>query len=95
MSFSIARIRLAFGVTAAFRAIEIADRVSANFGNAVLHAVAFTLSSSNRTLHHYVGSLRQGTSVFRKFPEQSGASLFCSANGRRRPSTILWLRRKA
>src|SRR4030095_4364072 len=33
-------------------------------------AVAFIFSSSNGTLHHDVGSLRQGTGVFRKFPER-------------------------
>jgi hypothetical protein len=35
---SIARIRLAFGLSAAFRVIEFADRVTANFDDAVLRA---------------------------------------------------------
>src|SRR6476646_1723388 len=57
----IARVRAAFGFSAAFRAIELADRVSANFDDAVLRAFAFILARAHGSLHHHVRTFSQGS----------------------------------
>jgi hypothetical protein len=46
-----AYVTLGFG--AAFRALEIADRVSENFDNAVRPAITFILGRAHGALHHH------------------------------------------
>jgi hypothetical protein len=46
--------RLAFCFSAAFRAIELADRVSPNFDDAVLRVIAFVLARAHCALDHNV-----------------------------------------
>ncbi len=55
----IARVRLALGFSAAFRTIELADGVSANFDDAVLRAFAFILARAHGSLHHYIRTFGQ------------------------------------
>src|SRR6476619_3172968 len=75
----IARVRAAFGFSAAFRAIELADRVSANFDDAVLRAFAFILARAHGSLHHHVRTFSQGSRELGLPSERNNAVPVCSA----------------
>src|SRR5262245_53907875 len=73
------RVRFAFYFSAALCAIEFADRVSAYFDNAMLHAISFVLASADGALHHHIRAFGQCPRELRLLAERNNPVPVCSA----------------